>query len=145
MQTSVAPSSRASFVRRTTSLMGRKYPSSSLYPLLKAQNPHRFMHTFVKLMFRLTTYVTTSPTVLLLSSSATATSRFISSPVQPNSFTPSATEMSWPSRALLSMELISGFTERKRRPSIDSNPVSGVINCPYHYRTRILRCRSGNR
>ena len=70
-QTSVAPSACASFARRTISSIGKKYPSSSRKSLLNAQKPHCFMHTLVKLMFRLTTYVTISPTLLFLSSSAT--------------------------------------------------------------------------
>ena len=55
MQTSVAPISHASMARRTTSSIGRKYPSSSRWSRLKAQNVQCLMQTLVKLMLRLTT------------------------------------------------------------------------------------------
>lgn len=56
--TSVAPRSTASLARRTISGKGRKYASVSTPVLENAQNPHRFTHEFVKLMFRLMTYPT---------------------------------------------------------------------------------------
>src|SRR6266480_4836691 len=70
MHTSVAPSSDASRARRTTSATGRRYPSSSRWSRLNAQKPQCLMQTLVKLMLRLTTNVTTSPTCRRRSSSA---------------------------------------------------------------------------
>src|SRR5213592_4194599 len=72
MQTSVAPSSHASRARRTTSSRGNRYPSSSRWSRLNAQKPQCLMQTLVKLMLRLTTYVTTSPTCRRRISSATS-------------------------------------------------------------------------
>jgi len=75
MHTSVAPTWYASFALLTISSVGRKYPSSSLKSLLNAQKPHCLIHTFVKLIFLLTTYETISPTLFLLISFATRPTR----------------------------------------------------------------------
>ncbi len=55
MHTSVAPIVHASTARRTTSSMGRKYPSSSRWSRLNAQKVQCLMQTLVKLMLRFTT------------------------------------------------------------------------------------------
>src|SRR6184192_951522 len=98
MQTSVAPSSHASRARRTTSSRGNRYPSSSRWSRLNAQKPQCLMQTLVKLMLRLTTYVTTSPTCRRRSSSATRVRAWRSRPTAAVSEMPSSTESSWPSR-----------------------------------------------
>src|SRR6185436_2317832 len=77
------------------------------------------MQTFVKLMLRLTTYVTLSPTVFLRSSSATVTTRFISSPLQSNSATASSAEMSLPSSALSRSDATAGSAFFRRESIID--------------------------
>src|SRR5438093_2602066 len=57
------------------------------------------MQTFVKLMLRFTTYVTTSPACRCRSSSATRLKACRSRPSAPVSAMPSSTDTSWPSRA----------------------------------------------
>src|SRR5579864_1500247 len=61
MQTSVAPSSHASTALSATCSGVKKYESASRGPRRKAQNLHATKQMFVKLMLRLTTYVTRLP------------------------------------------------------------------------------------
>ena len=82
---------------RTTSSMGRKYPSSSRWSRLNAQNVQCLMHTFVKLMLRLTTYVTTSLACRCRISSATRVSACRSRPLTCVRAVPSSTDNSPPS------------------------------------------------
>src|SRR3989454_11838898 len=123
MQTSVAPSSHASRARRTTSSRGNRYPSSSRWSRLNAQKPQCLMQTFVKLMLRLTTYVTTSPTCRRRISSATSVIACRSRPAAPVSAMPSSTESSWPSRTPARMRRMSRDAESRVAERLPAAPV----------------------
>src|SRR5215213_721642 len=121
MHTSVAPYFQASLALDTISSIGKRYPSSCLKSLLKAQNPHCFIHTFVKLIFLLTTYVTTLPFSLLLNSSAIKQIMEVSISLLLNSFMASEFDISLLLSDLSNMIEISG--------SIFFNIVSIFIVC----------------
>src|SRR6476619_5227727 len=121
MQTSVAPRFHASVVLLTISSTGRKYPSSFLKSLLKAQNPHFLMQTLVKLIFLFTTYVTRSPTEHFLSMSATILIAFISGPRESNNSTACLTEISFESRASFNIWATTGSIFFNIPSNIDFN------------------------
>src|SRR5438034_3011966 len=123
MQTSVAPSSHASRARRTTSSRGNRYPSSSRWSRLNAQKPQCLMQTLVKLMLRLTTYVTTSPTCRRRSSSATRVRAWRSRPTAAVSEMPSSTESSWPSRTPTRMRRTSRDAPSRTAERLPATPV----------------------
>src|SRR3990167_6428728 len=102
MQTSVAPISQASFTLSAISSMDRKYALSSPSGAMKLQNPQYVLQIFVKLIFLLTTYVTTSPTSsFLISSAVMASAESSSGSVILKSSSASLTEISSPESALL--------------------------------------------
>src|SRR5918996_4651542 len=123
MQTSVAPSSRASRARRTTSSTGKKYPSSSRWSRLKAQKVQCLMQTFVKLTLRLTTNVTTSPTCRRRSSSAAAVRASRSRPRATARVRPSAAETSAPSRARARTRRTAGEAPSRPARTLPASPV----------------------
>src|SRR5216117_2421388 len=123
MQTSVAPSSHASRARRTTSSRGNRYPSSSRWSRLNAQKPQCLMQTLVKLMLRLTTYVTTSPTCRRRISSATSVTACRSRPAARVSARPSSTESSEPSRTPASTRRTSGDAQSRAGEGLPAAPV----------------------
>src|SRR6266850_2785928 len=123
MQTSLAPISHASTARRTTSSMGRKYPSSSRWSRLNAQNVQCLMQTFVKLMLRFTTYVTRSPACRRRISSATSVRAWRSRPATPVSVMPSSTDTSWPSSARARIGRTSRETQSSEASRLPAAPV----------------------
>src|SRR5207249_3795587 len=123
MQTSVAPSSHASRARRTTSSRGNRYPSSSRWSRLNAQKPQCLMQTLVKLMLRLTTYVTTSPTCRRRISSATSVTACRSRPAACVSVMPSSGESSEPSRMPVRMRRTSRDAPSRTAERLPAAPV----------------------
>src|SRR2546428_11444538 len=81
------------------------------------------MQTFVKLMLRLTTYVTTSPPCRRRISSATSVIACRSRPAAPVSATPSSTESSWPSRTPARMRRMSRDAESRVAERLPAAPV----------------------
>src|SRR3989441_7757309 len=81
------------------------------------------MQTFVKLMLRLTTYVTTSPTCRRRISSATSVIACRSRPAAPVSAMPSSTESSWPSRTPARMRRMSRDAESRVAERLPAAPV----------------------
>src|SRR5213592_3226766 len=81
------------------------------------------MQTLVKLMLRLTTYVTTSPTCRRRSSSATRVRAWRSRPTAAVSEMPSSTESSWPSRTPTRMRRTSRDAPSRTAERLPATPV----------------------
>src|SRR5216117_99233 len=81
------------------------------------------MQTLVKLMLRLTTYVTTSPTCRRRISSATSVIACRSRPAAPVSAMLSSTESSWPSRTPARMRRMSRDAESRVAERLPAAPV----------------------
>src|SRR5262245_57495652 len=103
------------------------------------------MHTFVKLMLRLTTYVTTSPACRRLSSSATRVSAWKSRPSVAVSAIPSSIETSCPSSARTRIGRTSRETQSSEPSKLPAAPAfmgfldeSALVDQGLHARAQAL-------